>query len=289
MKLQFAFLASFLFFSILALAAAARTKPAPAQPPQPPPRADYSRSSLRQQRDVSLPRSQRAGGEARPRRHRACRHAERRPGRVERQPPRRCLLTITDIRSSSTACARSIPTTTDLKPNLLSPGKFRACSRAAVASVGIERRAARRDSSSLLQVRDRERQPRLLRLHAARATIRPRRTTYPVLYLLHGYSDDASGWTAVGRANVILDNLIAQGKAKPMIVVMPLGYGTMEIIHLGMGSVEPHGCARQEFLEVSSRRCLPKSCRRSRANIESRKIAIHARLPGFRWAGQNRC
>jgi enterochelin esterase-like enzyme len=62
------------------------------------------------------------------------------------------------------------------------------------------------------------------------------KTTYPVLYLLHGYSDDASGWTAVGRANVILDNLIAQGKAKPMILVMPLGYGTMEIITLGWGA-----------------------------------------------------
>jgi enterochelin esterase family protein len=60
--------------------------------------------------------------------------------------------------------------------------------------------------------------------------------TYPVLYLLHGYSDDASGWSAVGRANVILDNLIAQGKAKPMIVVMPLGYGTLEIIRLGWGA-----------------------------------------------------
>jgi enterochelin esterase family protein len=53
---------------------------------------------------------------------------------------------------------------------------------------------------------------------------------YPVLYLLHGYSDDASGWTAVGRAHVILDNLIAQNKIKPMIVVMPLGYGTMDMI-----------------------------------------------------------
>jgi len=53
---------------------------------------------------------------------------------------------------------------------------------------------------------------------------------YPVLYLLHGYSDDASGWTAVGRANVILDNLIAQGKAKPMIIVMTLGYGAPEIV-----------------------------------------------------------
>jgi len=54
--------------------------------------------------------------------------------------------------------------------------------------------------------------------------------TFPVLYLLHGYSDDASAWTAVGRANVILDNLIAQGKAKPMLVVMPLGYGAPEVL-----------------------------------------------------------
>jgi len=59
--------------------------------------------------------------------------------------------------------------------------------------------------------------------------------SYPVLYLLHGFSDDASGWSAVGRANVILDNLIAQGKAKPMIVVMPLGYGTMEMVRHGWG------------------------------------------------------
>jgi enterochelin esterase-like enzyme len=61
-------------------------------------------------------------------------------------------------------------------------------------------------------------------------------TTYPVLYLLHGFSDDASGWTAVGRCNVILDNLIGQGKAKAMIVVMPLGYGTMEFVRLGWGA-----------------------------------------------------
>lgn len=48
---------------------------------------------------------------------------------------------------------------------------------------------------------------------------------YPVLYLLHGFSDRANAWVEVGRANFILDTLIAQGKAKPMIVVMPLGYG----------------------------------------------------------------
>jgi len=55
-------------------------------------------------------------------------------------------------------------------------------------------------------------------------------TRFPVLYLLHGYSDDASAWTAVGRANVILDNLMAAGKAHPMLIVMPLGYGAPEIV-----------------------------------------------------------
>jgi enterochelin esterase-like enzyme len=56
------------------------------------------------------------------------------------------------------------------------------------------------------------------------------RKLYPVLYLLHGYSDDASGWTSVGLANVILDNLISQAKAKPMLIVMTLGYGAPEIV-----------------------------------------------------------
>jgi enterochelin esterase family protein len=53
---------------------------------------------------------------------------------------------------------------------------------------------------------------------------------YPVLYLLHGFSDDARAWTEVGRAHVILDNLIASGKARRMLVVMPLGYGAPEIL-----------------------------------------------------------
>lgn len=53
---------------------------------------------------------------------------------------------------------------------------------------------------------------------------------YPVLYLLHGFSDRADGWTAMGKANFILDSLIHDGKAKPMIVVMTLGYGAPEIV-----------------------------------------------------------
>ena len=48
---------------------------------------------------------------------------------------------------------------------------------------------------------------------------------YPVLYLLHGLGDDAERWMNGGAANHILDNLIAQKKAVPMVVVTPLGYG----------------------------------------------------------------
>jgi enterochelin esterase-like enzyme len=47
---------------------------------------------------------------------------------------------------------------------------------------------------------------------------------YPVFYLLHGAGDSDDAWTSVGRAGIILDNLIASGKAKPMIVVMPAGH-----------------------------------------------------------------
>jgi enterochelin esterase family protein len=50
------------------------------------------------------------------------------------------------------------------------------------------------------------------------------RTKYPVLYLLHGSGGVESQWTEVGRANVILDNLIADHRAKPMVVVMPYGH-----------------------------------------------------------------
>ena len=60
---------------------------------------------------------------------------------------------------------------------------------------------------------------------------------YPVLYLLHGYSDDATAWTSVGLAHVILDNLIARKQAQPMIIVMPLGYGTMEVVRAGWSGV----------------------------------------------------
>jgi enterochelin esterase-like enzyme len=101
---------------------------------------------------------------------------------------------------------------------------------------------------------------------------------YPVLYLLHGFSDDASGWTAVGHANVILDNLIAQGKAKPMIVVMPLGYGTMEMIRLrwdAWSHTDIRETNFQNFTEALLTEVMPKVEKQYRIanNRESRAIA----------------
>lgn len=72
---------------------------------------------------------------------------------------------------------------------------------------------------------------------------------YPVLYLFHGNNDIAGGWTLAGQANFILDNLIAEKKAVPMIVVMPYGhavpYGT------------PGGKNNQVFDEYITKEVIP--------------------------------
>jgi enterochelin esterase-like enzyme len=70
---------------------------------------------------------------------------------------------------------------------------------------------------------------------------------YPVLYLLHGYSDEGWAWTDMAKANVILDNLIAVGKAQPMVVVMPLGYGDMEMIRRGWIAWQDPALVRRNF------------------------------------------
>ena len=70
---------------------------------------------------------------------------------------------------------------------------------------------------------------------------------YPVLYLLHGYSDEDWAWTSMAKANLILDNLIARGQAQPMIVVMPLGYGDMDIITRGWAGWQDPELIRRNF------------------------------------------
>ena len=66
------------------------------------------------------------------------------------------------------------------------------------------------------------------------------RQRYPVLYLLHGFANDHHSWHRYGRANDILDNLLATKAIRPFIVVMPLGYGGAAVNGDGTG-IPPTG------------------------------------------------
>jgi enterochelin esterase family protein len=71
------------------------------------------------------------------------------------------------------------------------------------------------------------------------------RDRYPVFYLLHGGGGDEDAWFTLGRTNLILDNLIAQGKAKPMIVVMPNGNANQKMA-TGSGPI-PGQASQMQF------------------------------------------
>lgn len=60
---------------------------------------------------------------------------------------------------------------------------------------------------------------------------------YPVLYLLHGWSNTVDTWTQTLQADTILDNLLAQHRIKPMIVAMPLGYGDLNFVNGPIGEM----------------------------------------------------
>ena len=81
-----------------------------------------------------------------------------------------------------------------------------------------EGRAARPGEPALVLLESDRQVAALLRLHAAR--LRHQKKRYPVLYLMHGWGENEQGWHAQGHADLILDNLIAAKKAKPMIIVM---------------------------------------------------------------------
>ncbi|HOP97725.1 MAG TPA: alpha/beta hydrolase-fold protein, partial [Verrucomicrobiota bacterium] len=70
---------------------------------------------------------------------------------------------------------------------------------------------------------------------------------YPVFYLLHGAMDNDNAWTSVGRAGFILDNMIAAGKVKPMVVIMPAGRTTASMRMSGIGG--GGGQSSDEFYE----------------------------------------
>ena len=103
---------------------------------------------------------------------------------------------------------------------------------------------------------------------------------YPVFYLLHGMGGDEEAWIALGRTSQILDNLIAQGKAEPMIVVMTNGNASQEAApgetHYGM---VPPSMNLPKTMEGSFETAFPEVVKfidktyRTKANKQNRAIA----------------
>jgi len=71
---------------------------------------------------------------------------------------------------------------------------------------------------------------------------------YPLLYLLHGAGSDETSWTRSGKAEVILDNLLADGKLKPVVVVMPFGFAAQRAPGTGRGDAAENKMQREGFL-----------------------------------------
>ncbi len=70
---------------------------------------------------------------------------------------------------------------------------------------------------------------------------------YPVLYLLHGMGDTEDAWTVVGRANFIVDNLLAKNKARPLVIVMP--YGHTPSAPPDMRSIGNYGAFQRDLID----------------------------------------
>jgi enterochelin esterase family protein len=97
-------------------------------------------------------------------------------------------------------------------------------------------------------------------------------TRYPVLYLQHGSFEDETGWATQGHANLILDNLLAQNKAKPMLIVMDNGYALPP-----QDSTKPAPTPRQAvsvFEDVLIKEVIPMIDKRFRTNASREQRAI---------------
>ena len=101
---------------------------------------------------------------------------------------------------------------------------------------------------------------------------------WPVLYLLHGLHGCDRDWTALGGVQATLDRMIAAGKVRPMLVVMPDAGDSWYVIR-------PRSAAPAITRPPFSTICRARS---SRA-IRSGAIAAAVRSPGFRWAASARC
>jgi enterochelin esterase-like enzyme len=101
---------------------------------------------------------------------------------------------------------------------------------------------------------------------------------YPVLYLLHGAGDNDSHWTLLGRANVIADNLLADGRAVPMLIVMPDG-------HVADRSREREGGDRSRWREPFEKDLLESVLPLVEANYRTLSDPRHRGIVGLSMGG----
>ena len=119
---------------------------------------------------------------------------------------------------------------------------------------------------------------------------------YPVFYLLHGSGDSDQSWSALGRAGIILDNLIAAHKAKPMVVVMPAGHTTFPATPASRQQfidefLDRHHALRGEELSRAQRSIQPGDCRSldgrwadpEYRTAASRQVRLHRCLQRRHW------
>lgn len=109
---------------------------------------------------------------------------------------------------------------------------------------------------------------------------------YPVLYLLHGMGGDENAWSELGRATQILDNLIASGKARPMIVVMPNGNVDMPAApgesHLGLTRPDPN---LPRSMEGTFEKSFPEIVNFIDANYRTRRDRASRAVAGLSMGG----
>jgi enterochelin esterase family protein len=96
-----------------------------------------------------------------------------------------------------------------------------------------------------------------------------RKQRYPVLYLFHGNNDVAAGWTWTGRAHVIMDNLLAEGKVKPMLLVMPWAHAA------------PYGAPGAQNTELFERYLLEDIVPLAEANYRTAKGSANRAIAGL--------
>ena len=109
---------------------------------------------------------------------------------------------------------------------------------------------------------------------------------YPVFYLLHGMGGDENAWTELGRAAQILDNLIAQGKAEPMIVVMTNGNAALEAAPgEGTTGFTPPTIQLPKTMDGSFETSFPEIVRFIDSNYRTKADKAHRAIAGLSMGG----